>query len=153
MRVWFSHGIAGRRIDPAAVLPKNGATAHVYCCGPSGLVDAVLKATRSWPEGRVHVERFAPIADDGYVPEAFQMAIASSGRTIDVPPNRTALEMLRENGFALASSCEAGVCGTCECGYREGDPVHRDAIFDASAQKRRWMPCVSRARGRIVLDL
>ncbi len=66
---------------------------------------------------------------------------------------RCALAVLRDAGFNMPSSCELGVCGACECGYRAGTVIHRDVVLEPAARRDRMMPCVSRAAGRVVLAL
>jgi len=104
----------------------------------------------------VHMERFEPLADGDFVPEPFEVQLASSGAVLDVPAGRSLLDVLREHGFMLPSSCGIGVCGTCECGFRipgEGSVIHRDVVLAPGDRDRRLMPCVSRGRGRLVIDL
>nr|WP_246413246.1 2Fe-2S iron-sulfur cluster binding domain-containing protein [Methylobacterium brachythecii] len=60
---------------------------------------------------------------------------------------------MREHGFPLPSSCEMGVCGSCECGYRDGVALHRDSSLPLSKRQDRMMPCVSRARVSLTLAL
>ena len=149
---WFSS--EGRRFDPAG-LGAPGDGVHVYTCGPERLTDAVRAALEAvgWPEGHVHVEHFAPLVDESYKPEPFDALIASTGETLHVPAASSLLDVLRGHGFAMPSSCEIGVCGTCECGYRDGTVIHRDAVLPLSKRQDRMMPCVSRARVRLTLDL
>lgn len=152
LRLWLS--AEGRRLDIAALLDAE-AGADLYVCGPSALTEAAegAAAARGWPEARYHTEHFAARADAGFTPEPFEAVIASSGRVLQVPADRSLLAVLRENGFVRGSSCEIGVCGTCECGYRDGTVIHRDVVLSHAARKTRLMPCVSRARGAITLDL
>jgi vanillate O-demethylase ferredoxin subunit len=152
LRLWLS--AEGRRLDIAAALDAE-AGADLYVCGPNALTDAAegAAAARGWPEARYHTEHFAARADAGFVPEPFEAVIASSGRRLAVPADRSLLDVLRDNGFVRGSSCEIGVCGTCECGYRDGAVIHRDVVLSHAARKSRLMPCVSRGRGAITLDL
>jgi vanillate O-demethylase ferredoxin subunit len=46
-----------------------------------------------------------------------------------------------------------GVCGSCECGYRDGLVLHRDKVLPTSKRQDRLMLCVSRARVSVTLDL
>lgn len=152
LRCWFSSG--GERFDPAAL----GAVAdgvHVYACGPQRLTDAVRAALEAggWPPGQVHVEHFAPVADENYKPEPFDALIASTGARLHVPADRSLLDVLRGHGFSMPSSCEIGVCGSCECGYRDGTVIHRDVVLPVARRQDRMMPCVSRARVALTLDL
>ena len=152
LRCWFSS--EGARFDPAVVgTPDAGV--HAYACGPQRLTDAVQAALTftGWPAERVHVEHFAPIADENFKPEPFDALIASTGAVVHVPADVSLLEVLRQNGFAMPSSCEIGVCGSCECGYRDGTVIHRDVVLPVTERQDRMMPCVSRARVTVTLEL
>lgn len=45
---------------PLEELETPRAGAHVFSCGPESLLDAVEDATVAWPDGTVHLERYAP---------------------------------------------------------------------------------------------
>ena len=141
------------RLDLAAALAEPQDGTHVYCCGPAGFMDAVRAAAAAWDEGCVHFEAFAPLSDADFRPEPFDLVLGSSGATLHVPADRSALAVLREAGIELPSSCEIGVCGSCECGVLAGAPVHRDVVLSPRARRTRFIPCVSRAEGRLRLDL
>lgn len=152
LRCWFS--AEGSRLDPA-ILGAPDECVHVYACGPQRLTDAVQAGLTAagWPAERVHVEHFVPMADENYKPEPFDALIASTGAIVHVPADGSLLEALRRHGFALPSSCEIGVCGSCECGYRDGTVIHRDVVLPVTKRQDRMMPCVSRARVTVTLDL
>jgi ferredoxin-NADP reductase len=147
----------GTRLDAAARLAAPQPGTLVYCCGPERLMTAVEEATRDWPEGAVRFEWFAPRSRaDAGADGAFELLCARSGIRLQVPPGLPVLQALRGAGMDLPSSCEQGVCGTCECRVLEGEVEHRDSILSAAerASNEVMMACVSRARGaRLVLDL
>lgn len=147
----------GTRLDVAARLTTPEADTMLYCCGPDSLMTAVEAATAGWPEGSVHFEWFTPRARPAdEVSGAFQVALARSGLTLTVPPDRSILDVIAEAGIDVPRSCEQGICGTCECQVLEGAPDHRDSILSAAerAAGTSMMICVSRAQGaRLVLDL
>jgi len=145
---WFSR--QGRRFDTRA-LPCSDQVTHVYVCGPQRLVDSVQQALRGWPEEQIHNEIFQPTIDENFKAEPFEAVIASSGQTLLVPADRSLLDVLRDNGFIMPSSCELGVCGSCECGYRDGIVIHRDRVLPLAKRQDRLLPCVSRARVSITL--
>ncbi|GGK50190.1 PDR/VanB family oxidoreductase [Salinarimonas ramus] len=153
LSVHASSGEGARRLDVAALVAGLAPDVHLYCCGPDRLTAAVAEAAEGRDEDTVHFEVFAATADENYKPEPFDLTIASTGRTYRVPAERSALDVLREEGFALPSSCELGVCGSCECGYTQGTVIHRDVVLEPSARQHRMMPCVSRARVAVTLDL
>ena len=143
-------------LDAAALLRENKPGTHVYCCGPAGLMQAVMDATAHWPDEHVHFEWFSGSADAGAPGMAFEVELARSGIVLAVPENRSILEVVRARGVEIPSSCEEGVCGTCETPVLAGTVEHRDHLLSAAERQanRSMMICVSRARGgRLVLDL
>jgi len=138
--------------DLAALLSKRPADAQLYYCGPPGFMAAAARAASGWPVGTVHFEAFEPLGNETVPAEPF-MIILRSGAVVPVAADISALAALRAAGVPLASSCENGVCGTCECGYLEGQPIHRDEVLSKDAQSNRFIPCVSRAAGVLKLDL
>ena len=129
----------------------------VYCCGPAPLLDAVEEQCRDWPAGSLHVERFTPRALGAPVrDEAFEVELRRSGLTLEVPRDRSILEVVEEAGVATLSSCAEGTCGSCETRVLAGVPDHRDSVLDAGERERGdcLMICVSRScEARLVLDL
>ncbi|QRP43646.1 PDR/VanB family oxidoreductase [Amycolatopsis sp. FDAARGOS 1241] len=126
--------------------------AAVYCCGPEPLLAAMEQ--RCAP-GSLHVERFTA-KPDTEPKAAFEVQLAQSGRTLEVPADRSILSVVEESGVPVLSSCHEGTCGTCETGVLEGTPDHRDAVLTAAEREAGdvMMICVSRCAGaRLVLDL
>lgn len=146
-------GAGDQRFDAERTFAEVREGAHVYCCGPERLIEGVRAATRHWPQDQIHFEVFRPTPDASFVAEPFDITLASSGETLRVPADKSALEVLRAHGLALPSSCELGVCGSCECGYRDGIVLHRDSVLSTTARQDRMMLCVSRARVGVTLDL
>ncbi len=147
---WFS--ALGPRFDPAVIGPYDAGT-HVTICGPQRLLDAVQSALSDWPEDHVHSEVFQMTVDENFKPEPFEAMVASTGQRFLVPADRSLLDVLRDNAFVMPSSCEMGLCGSCECGYRDGVVLHRDKVLPTSKRQDRLMLCVSRARVAVTLDL
>ncbi|MDQ2066992.1 Rieske 2Fe-2S domain-containing protein [Xinfangfangia sp. CPCC 101601] len=151
-------------LDPAAtaaklrdILAQPGPAKQVYVCGPGPMLDATLKiaAEAGWPDNSVHFEYFknTQTLDDS---QAFEIALARSAVTLQVPAGKSILQVLRENGIKMASSCGQGACGTCKVRVLEGTPDHQDVYLNASekASNATIMTCVSRAKtDRLILDL
>jgi ferredoxin len=145
-------------LDLASVLGEPRDDTLVYCCGPEGLLAAVEEKCASWPEGSLHIERFAAkeveAPDDALA--TFEVECQRSGVTVTVPADRSIYEVVEEAGVDVLGSCMEGVCGTCECDVIEGEGDHRDSVL-SEAEKARGdtiMICVSRSRSeRLVLDL
>ncbi|WP_338051600.1 PDR/VanB family oxidoreductase [Pseudonocardia acidicola] len=144
-------------LDLDAVLGAPTADTLVYCCGPTGLIEAVEVRCRTRGPGVLHAERFtaAPVVTDGE-DTGFEVVCERSGLTVAVPPELSVLEALGNAGVDVLSSCEEGICGTCETTVLDGEPDHRDSLLtdEEKAAGDTMMICVSRCRGaRLVLDL
>ncbi|WAJ44304.1 PDR/VanB family oxidoreductase [Mycobacterium sp. Aquia_216] len=144
-----------------AIEPLSSDTA-VYCCGPEGLITAVETTCRDLGRSAPHVERFAKRSDvNGQAEEhgedrAFQLVLTKSGKQCTVPVGKTIIEVLKEEGIFVPTSCEEGYCGACETRVARGIPDHRDDYLtpEQQASNKVMMVCVGRARSaEIVLDL
>ncbi|OZM74980.1 oxidoreductase [Amycolatopsis antarctica] len=145
----------------AFLAPATPADA-VYCCGPSGLIEAVERCCAARAAAPApHVERFAaapdaaPAADED-TDRAVEVELRRSGTTVTVPPGTSILRAVREVLPAAPWSCAEGYCGTCEATVLDGVPDHRDAVLseDERAAGDCMMICVSRARTpNLSLDL
>ncbi|MEY4653157.1 MAG: p-toluenesulfonate methyl-monooxygenase reductase component TsaB [Pseudomonadota bacterium] len=146
---------AGRLIDMPRWLdaqPWDG----VYACGPLPLLAALEQHTAAWPDGRYRSEKFKADASAGGEQRTFELVLARSGLRTEVAPGEQVLDALERLGLDHPYACREGLCGTCECGWLEGEPEHRDLVLDDAARnvQRRFIPCVSRSRGeRLTLDL
>lgn len=154
VRIHHDGGDPARALDLWPVLEKP-TNAHVYCCGPRGLMDAVRDMTGHWPASAIHFESFAGAAATHRADDRpFRVTLARSGQVLEVPADASILEALRAAGHRVASSCESGTCGSCRTGLVSGDVEHRDLVLADHERVDRIMVCVSRARsGDLVLDL
>jgi ferredoxin-NADP reductase len=128
----------------------------LYCCGPEGLLRAVEGAVAHWPAGSLHVERFAAkAADPTEALGPIEVRLARSGLELSVPANLSILEAVRRAGLTVPSSCQEGICGSCETAVLSGRPLHRDSVLDEDerAANDTMMICVSRAQPGEVLEL
>lgn len=149
--VHFSGGSEGR-LDVCAALADLDAQTHVYCCGPTGLMQAVRDATTHLPGANVHFEAFG--TDPAYVQKsACFIRLNSTGQLLEVPANRTVLEILHEHHADIPSLCETGSCGTCVVGYEGGEIDHQDFCLSKTERATRFTPCVSRLNSGIVTVL
>ncbi|MEO7256073.1 MAG: PDR/VanB family oxidoreductase [Casimicrobium sp.] len=128
--------------------------AHVYCCGPKGLMDSVADMSGHWPSGSIHFESFGVDAKLFSENTAFSVTLQRSGKRVFVRPEQTLLEVLRAAGYVVRSSCESGTCGSCKTGLVSGAVEHRDSVLSDDEKRDHIMVCVSRAAaGELVLDL
>jgi ferredoxin-NADP reductase len=148
---------AGAKLDMDGIVGVQPESAHFYCCGPAPMLEAFERATASIAQERVHLERFA--AQPAKVPEvplACTVKLGRSGRSLEVPAEKSILDVLLQNGVDVGYSCMQGVCGACETGVLEGIPAHRDSYLSRSerASNRKIMVCCSRSLSPcLVLDL
>ncbi|WP_078492212.1 PDR/VanB family oxidoreductase [Streptomyces yerevanensis] len=147
-------------LDLTGFLGDADPSALVYCCGPAGLIDAVEAYCATWPAGSLNVERFAAAAGQqpvgGEAEQPIEVELRASGMTLTVPPGLPVLKAVEQAGIPVLSSCEEGICGSCETAVLEGEVDHRDSLLteDERAANDTMLICVSRARGgRLVLDL
>lgn len=159
-RVSFHHSRdePSTRLDAAALLatPKPGT--HLYVCGPNPFMDHVLDTARGcgWSEEQLHREYFAAEETSHDDDSAFEVQLASSGEVIEIPADRSVLEVLLDKDIDVPFSCEEGVCGTCAVRLLEGEPDHRDVFMSPAehASNEEFAPCCSRAKSkRLVLDI
>ena len=158
VRLHFDDGAAEQRFDIAARLATPEPGTHLYVCGPKGFMDAVLGTARArgWPEAQLHYEFFAADVEPQQGDVAFEVQLASSGRIVVVPKDRSVTQALADCGIEVQTSCEQGVCGTCLTRVIEGVPEHRDLYLtpEEQAANDQFTPCCSRAKSaRLVLDL
>lgn len=145
------------RLDVGQLLAGLSRQQHLYVCGPKGLIDAVLAtaAHLGWPREKVHFELFvtgAPVAGD----QAFELELRQSGMVLQVPADKTILEVMEAAGCDPMFDCRRGECGVCQATVLEGTPQHRDYFLSdrEKADGKVIQTCISRAcSARLVLDL
>lgn len=145
-------------IDLDTILGSPRTDTLVYCCGPEALLSAVESRCSSWPAGALRVERFtaAPERSSENDDKPFEVEFVQSGVTSVIDPGRSIVEVAEEHGIPVITSCEEGVCGTCETKVLEGLPDHRDSVLSAEEKSSgdTMMICVSRClSGSLRLDL
>ncbi|MDB5615723.1 MAG: Rieske 2Fe-2S protein, partial [Devosia sp.] len=158
-KVVFHTGMLREQIGStiATALGQWSLAQHVYVCGPSTMLETVraTAATQGWPEASIHFEYFKndKVIDDS---SSFEVELARSAMTLQIPSGKTILEVMRDNGLTVPSSCEQGACGTCLTTVMEGEVDHQDVYLNDSEKRSNtcMMTCVSRAKSpRLVLDI
>lgn len=141
-------------IDLASVLDGLPEGTLVYCCGPEPLLAAVEMLC---PADRLRVERFAaPVLEQAGDDSAFEVECRTSGLTLSVGAGTSILRAAEDAGLSVSSSCQEGICGSCETRVLDGTPDHRDFLLSEAehAANASMMICVSRCvSGPLVLDL
>lgn len=154
----FDDGAQEQKLDLGALLAVEQPGLHLYVCGPKGFMDAVLKTAREkgWPEDQLHYEFFGAEVAKSDSDASFEIKLASSGRIVMVPKDKTVTKALAEAGVEIMMSCEQGVCGTCLTRVLEGVPDHKDSYLtpEEQAANDQFLPCCSRSKTpQLVLDL
>ncbi|KAF9697796.1 hypothetical protein EKO04_004447 [Ascochyta lentis] len=141
----------GTRMDLKNILSRADNRTHIYTCGPERLMDAVFAAAKSLsiPDTLVHKETFT-VTTSG---DPFTAELKSSKKFVEVGAAQTLLDVLKEAGMDIDSSCEVGNCGTCKVGVLEGRIEHKGTGLLDEEKCESMLACVSRGAGRIVLDL
>ncbi|MEO5794594.1 MAG: PDR/VanB family oxidoreductase [Rhodoferax sp.] len=154
----FDDGSSMQKLSLPDLLAEPQPGVHLYVCGPTGFMDAVLQTARGsgWPEDQLHYEFFsanvAPSADDA----SFEVKLARSGRVVRIAADQTVAKALALAGVDIPLSCEQGVCGTCLTKVLEGEPDHKDFYLtpEEQAANDQFTPCCSRSKSALlVLDL
>jgi ferredoxin-NADP reductase len=134
------------------LLAGAGPTTAVYVCGPTGMLDAVRVARNEHANAPLHYERFSPPPVVDGAP--FELELARSNRLLNVPANRSALDVMLDHDAGLDPktpySCQQGYCGTCKVKVLAGQVDHRGRTVVGDDE---MLVCMSRAKGeRLVID-
>ncbi|MEO6018223.1 MAG: PDR/VanB family oxidoreductase [Polaromonas sp.] len=154
----FDVGAEEQKLNLKKALGAPDAGKHLYVCGPSGFIDFVINTARAagWGTAQMHLEYFGAAPQDTSNDGSFDVKIASTGKSYTVGKDDNIIQVLKNNGIEILTSCEQGVCGTCITRVLEGDIDHRDLYFtdDEKAANDQFTPCCSRAKSKtLVLDL
>ncbi len=148
--------VDGQRMDLAAAIAAAPADALLLTCGPLPLLDAVRQAWTA--AGRPPAGlRFETFGNSGaQANEAFTVTLPRHGLTLQVPADRSLLDVLEAAGVDTLHDCRRGECGLCAVDILglDGTVDHRD-VYLSPRQKQanaQLCACVSRVSGSVVLD-
>lgn len=160
---YYDGGVPGAGLDLVNLLKQPQTGDHLYYCGPGGFMQACANASAHWPPGTVHSEYFAaPVTQTNGAESAaidvasgsFVVEIASTGARVEVPPDRSIVEVLGDAGVEVQTSCISGLCGSCKVNFLSGTVDHRDFILSDDERETCLTTCVSRATSPVLkLDL
>jgi ferredoxin-NADP reductase len=140
--LYHSLGRGSRRLDVAALLRGLGPNDHVYCCGPTRLMDEVRESAQSLNiAGRVHFERFEKPKDAADSP-SYRLNLLRRKLTIEVHAGESMLSALKRNDIDIDYGCEGGTCGRCRIGYVTGGILHRDFVLSDVERRSTLISCV-----------
>ena len=148
---------AGERLDIAAEIAALAPRAQLLACGPITLLDALREAWAT--AGRPAADlRFETFGNSGrYEAQPFWVELPRHGLRLEVPAERSLLDVLNEAGVETLYDCQRGECGLCAVDVvsATGSIDHRDVFFSAHEKQsnQRLCACVSRVHGGgVVLD-
>ncbi|OIW28869.1 phenoxybenzoate dioxygenase subunit beta [Coniochaeta ligniaria NRRL 30616] len=151
-RVILYDGSKGQRLSIPDIVGGMSWNSQLYFCGPKRLMDEAARVTREKgvSEAEVHFEAFeADVSGD-----PFEVVVANrDNRSLKVGEEETLLEVLKQHFDEVDSSCEVGNCGTCKITLLEGDVEHRGTGLLQEEKATSMLSCVSRGRGRIVVEI
>lgn len=139
--------------DIESLLVGMGSTTALYVCGPAAMIERTRSsALRVNDAAEIHSERFgAPPVVDG---EPFSVVLASSGVTVEVGADESALDAIRRARPDVRYSCQQGFCGACKVRVLDGAVDHRDRVLTPTERADSMTICVSRASSdSLVIDL
>ncbi|KAI1385946.1 PK beta-barrel-protein domain-containing protein-like protein [Hypoxylon trugodes] len=147
----------GRRLDIDSLIPspedcRDCSKTLAYCCGPSSLLNACRDMTNKlgYPRSQTQYEDFGGVGTG--TGEPFEAEIKATGQVLKVPREKSLLEILNEAGFEVDSSCMVGNCGTCTVDLCKGKVDHQGTALEDEQKETSMLSCVSRGKGRIVID-
>ncbi|PHV66177.1 PDR/VanB family oxidoreductase [Williamsia muralis] len=148
-------------IDVSRAVASVGEGSHLYCCGPTGLLNAVTAECESAGIGpALHIERFTAPDDKREEvendPAGFDVELRESGVTVHVGADESILDAVMTVREDIDSSCHEGYCGSCESRVLEGVPEHRGSLMtpEEHDEEGTMLICVGRSKTpKLVLDL
>ena len=142
--------------DIRLLLASADSNTHLYCCGPQPMLAAFESSTAGWPTAQLHLERFGTAPSSSSSCGQFKVVLKQSGLSLEVPPERSILDVVLEAGVNAQYGCMQGSCGLCETAVLSGTPEHRDHLLSdtVKAQNSTMLICCSRSQtDELVLDL
>ena len=158
-RAHFHFSREGGRVDLEATIPDYREGMKLYTCGSDRYMDAVFAAAQAkgWPEEALSKEYFSVPEPPDYVNHPFKLELMRSGRSIEVPADKSATDVLEDAGIPVTTKCSDGICGVCATAHSgEADIEHRDYVLSAREREERVILCCSRAAepdGTLRIDL
>ena len=141
-----------------AEIARPWAHAQAFICGPGPFMDAAVGALQGlgMPHGRIHVERFVSLPEEGSVPElpavnpdgvSSQLSVRLDGEEFEVPcaEGETLLNAMQRAGLSPPSSCLVGSCATCMCTVERGavEMLRNDALDQQELSEGWVLACQS----------
>ena len=154
--------------DVRAGMAAGLATAECYLCGPAPFMETVERGllAAGIDGARVHIERFASLADPGapakssepapaategaQMPDVIEVELRGEKHLVPYVAGKKILELVKEAGLDAPFSCEEGFCGCCTARLVEGQVTMDadDALTADEKKKGLILTCQSRPQTR-----
>ena len=153
----FSDEGGREKFELDRILAELASGANLYTCGSKGFMGFITEAAaKHLPEENIHLEHFYPDqAMSSLEAKGFEVYCEKSDVLVQVPADKSIVDVLHDAGVEIPVSCTEGVCGSCITHFTEGEVDHRDCILSKSEKEKKQLftPCCSRALGdRLVID-
>lgn len=143
---------------------------RIHLCGPPAMMDFVKGVLESLhvPKEQIRTEAFGPApkpialplsppalpSSEIPAPLTGTVTFARSGKSGELPPNKTVLDVADELGVTIESACRSGTCGSCKIRLLKGTVTM--AVEDAleADEKRRGivLACQAKSTGAVEVD-
>ena len=144
----------GRKIDAyLEEQPPVAQEVHYFVCGPGAMIDTLIDhlEQKGLPKERLHTEHFVSAAPAGAtlgaVSAAVKVHLNGQSYDVEVPADKTILDVLIDSKCDAPYSCTSGACSTCIAKLINGT-VSMDACYaldDDEVKDGYILVCQSRA--------
>lgn len=155
---WFGYSGRPDRRQISAMSPDFGQR-EVFCCGPSGFMDAVraIHAAEGGVRERFNVEYFgaAPMPElPRVVAHAGEFTVRYAGKSFAARGDETILAAAARQNVVIQCGCASGICGTCRLRLAAGevDMRHNGGISVDEEGEGFILACSARPMSDIVLE-
>ena len=156
-KYYFELSTDNQLISLPEILEGKPEDTQLFICGADWWQDPIIRLANEkygFGDQRIHSERFTAKLAVPPLDKAFNITIKSVGRVLSIPGEESVSTYLNQNGVKVPTSCEQGLCGACKTKILEGEAEHRDSgLTDAEKAEGFFLPCVSRGKTDLVLDL
>ena len=151
----FDAESGGKFLDLRAIVAAAPNSAHLYCCGPLPMLEAL---EQYWDDAGVadqlYTERFRPavVAGDG---EGGTVTFTENGTTLEADGTTPILDAAEEAGVLMPSGCRMGICFGCVLPLREGavrDLRTGEVTTASPGDGVLVQTCISAAAGACAID-
>ena len=155
---WFGYrGRLTRRV--LSVMVPDLASRTVFCCGPTGFMDAVrrIHAAEGGDPAHFQVEHFAAASrqepPSAATTPAGEFQVSYAGRLFPADARETLLQAASRAKIVIPCGCGQGLCGTCKVRLADGTvAMAHDGGLRPEEEREGWiLACSARPRSDLVL--